>query len=153
MRRRKPRPPGITSLALQEYRERDRVLGALGFGSYDEYLTSPLWRDIRLRKLKEDGHCYGCGRPGCWQVHHADYSRETLLGESLIGLRTICDGCHRWAEFFGGCKLSPSQATGRLEKRREQRLGIPAVPGLRRLLDRDEKEKACYSETGLPGEA
>lgn len=143
MRRRKPRPPGITSLALQEYRERDRVLGALGFGSYDEYLASPLWRDIRLRKLKEGNHCYGCGSGPCWQVHHADYSRETLLGESLTGLRTICEKCHKACEFFAGTKLSPSQATARLEKRREQRLGVQPAPDLRRLLDRDEVEQGA----------
>lgn len=140
MRRRKPKPLDITSAALAEYRERHRVLSDLGFLSYEEYLASPLWQGIRLRKLKEDNHCWGCGRPGCWQVHHADYSRETLLGESLMGLRTICDRCHKWAEFFCGSKLSPSQATARLEKRREQRLGLPPAAELRRLLERDERE-------------
>jgi hypothetical protein len=111
--------------ALRSYRQRLNCLRALGFDDYDAYLASPLWRSIRLRKLEEfKRQCFGCGAEGCSQVHHADYSFETLTGNRPERLFVVCDACHEAAEFYGkSLKLGPREATERLrEIRKKNRL-------------------------------
>jgi len=147
MPRRRTRPKGITQEALTAYAERGRLLARMGFASYEEYLASDLWRDIRLRKAKaEDGRCFGCGKQ-TRQVHHGAYDEDTLLGRVLSRLYMACDACHRKCEFFGGLKCGPAQATALLMKIRERNLppAPPLASDFRRLLERDEPKSVDKS--------
>lgn len=81
------------------YADRNRILRAMGFLTYADYINSDLWNDIRQRVLRRDQRrCCACLGPAR-QVHHLDYEAETLRGDSLDGLTTICDPCHTDAEF------------------------------------------------------
>jgi 5-methylcytosine-specific restriction endonuclease McrA len=93
------------------------------YPSYAAYLRGSEWKKIRARVLKRDGYacctcgwCYSdCKSPmsasdrqlGFWkggfipdeqdrrlEVHHEDYSLPTMSGETLAGLKTLCDKCH-----------------------------------------------------------
>lgn len=117
------RPRRLSREALSAYRQRLNVLRAMGFDSYDAYLSSDLWRSIRDRKLLDDGRlCFGCGAPNCRQVHHGSYAREVLEGRAPHELFTTCDDCHKACEFLFGVKVGPKQATEALRKLRRERL-------------------------------
>lgn len=95
---------------LAAFGRRNAILVRLGYPSYEAYLFSELWRQIRLRVLERDGwKCCACGE-FARQVHHRDYSRATLLGKKLSALVTICYECHRKIEFKNGRKCSPHEA-------------------------------------------
>lgn len=64
---------------------------------YAVYLESQTWKDIRDRVFEEKGKvCEGCGQRVRLQVHHSIYSTKILQGESLEGLRVVCDKCHSY---------------------------------------------------------
>lgn len=104
-----------------EYGARNRHLRAMGYENYSVYLDSPLWRRIRALVLRDGRACFGgCGRMAT-QVHHGNYSRETLEGHNLTDLYPICGGCHLRIEFTGaGRKVSPSEAMRNLKKARHE---------------------------------
>lgn len=168
----------LTASALQVYRRRNAVLVGLGFvppkGSglspYDLYLASPLWAEIRERKLAAEGRrCFACGKVAT-QVHHGDYGRPTLAGPQfhLAGLLSCgCEDCrdtwrawlaevelyavcatdHGWAEHFLGEKLPPRAATKRLKARRaKNRLDERAVPRAARLGRQERKAREMELE-------
>lgn len=148
---RKPRRPfsQYKAAALLAYRRRNAVLKGLGFDSYVEYLASPLWAEIRERKLDSEGRrCFACGKPAT-QVHHGNYEEETLTGPSqdaatylgvTIGpaaweawlrhaeLYAVCKVDHEWSEHFAGEKLPPEIATKRLKNRRRKNRLDETVP-------------------------
>lgn len=94
----------------------------MGYENYAKYLESPLWRRIRALVLRDGRVCAGgCGRMAT-QVHHGDYSRETLEGHNLTDLYPVCSGCHFRIEFTGaGRKVPPSKATRTLKKARRRK--------------------------------
>lgn len=73
----------------EAYRRRNLILKALGFDSYQSYLVSDLWKQIRAAKLKMDGACYACFRPAN-QVHHKRYTVANLKGLTLGNLMSVC---------------------------------------------------------------
>ena len=102
-------------------------LERLGFSTYQEYLSSPLWNAIRREILYRDqSECLSlyCRRlTKIIQVHHLDYSLETLKGEQPWELVSLCKHCHELVEFSAsGKKLN-------LYASRERTLRI--VTGLR----------------------
>jgi hypothetical protein len=98
-----------------EYEQRDAVLRAIGFGSYAEYLNSRLWARIRHRVLKKRKTCVCCGEPAN-EVHHKDYSLETMKGERLSGLSPLCSTCHDIAEFDAdGSKATLGSANQKID--------------------------------------
>lgn len=122
------------------YHQRNRVLFQLGFLSYDQYLRSPLWGRIRTQQLREHPNCYGCGCKA-EEVHHGNYRRETLAGTSNRGLYSVCERCHRTAEFLPGFgKVGPAQATQRLKAIRAGRLD-QADEDLQRKKARQNRER------------
>lgn len=97
------------------YHERNKNLRKLGFRSYAKYLNSTLWRRIKKRLFKDRGYvCQRCRDEGD-QIHHRDYSIETLNGDSLEALVVLCRECHEFVEFEGGKKVSPERANERLD--------------------------------------
>lgn len=125
--------------ALAAYNRRNKVLRGLRFASYEEYLASPLWAEIRDRKLASEGRrCFACGGTAT-QVHHGAYDLETLGGPlwddaseantytkiwaawlASAELYVICGTDHEWAEYYMGAKLPPEVATKRLKNRRKK---------------------------------
>lgn len=83
---------------LSPYEVRDKILARMGFTSYQAYLQSREWKEIRDRVLeRENNTCQGCGNPSkC--VHHDRYNTASLLGTSLDDLYALCYGCHVFIE-------------------------------------------------------
>lgn len=68
--------------------------------TYQEYLTTELWRIIRNRVLKRDGNkCQICHYDNDLQVHHKSYDKDTIDGIDLSKLITLCRECHSLIEF------------------------------------------------------
>lgn len=93
------------------YIERKTILEKLGFGSYDKYLESALWKKIRLQVLQKQNYkCSVCGERAN-QVHHCSYNENNLSGKNLNSLVAVCRDCHYLAEFdYDGRKKSLSDA-------------------------------------------
>ena len=71
----------------------------LGFRSYDAYIKSRLWWNIRQLILERDGKCCQvCGSPSK-MVHHIDYTKIIMLGQGdQHELITLCEPCHNFVE-------------------------------------------------------
>ena len=71
----------------------------LGFRSYDAYIKSRLWWNIRQIILERDGRCCQvCGSPSK-TVHHIDYTQTIMLGQGdQHELITLCEPCHNFVE-------------------------------------------------------
>jgi hypothetical protein len=81
------------------YRLRDGYLKELGYKSYKEYLKSDMWRKIRNEILVRDMcRCKMCGK-NATNVHHQRYTRGVLVGKSAKHLISLCEPCHKKAEF------------------------------------------------------
>ena len=80
-------------------------MARLGFESYELYLASAQWEEIRARVFKFKGKsCIRCGEFAT-QVHHGTYDYKTMSGASITRLWPVCGDCHVWAEFtLGGLK-------------------------------------------------
>lgn len=127
-------------------------LGALGFRSYDEYLASEHWADLRRRfyasKLFK-GRCHACPSRTGLNVHHKTYKR--LGHEWLQDLVALCRDCHQAVhalERERGTKLanvtrwfirqkwlelgSRPKRTGRWGRRYQQRVNELHAGGLNR---------------------
>lgn len=92
--------------AEQWYRERRRKRKKkatkktfAGFAKYSQYLSSALWKEIRLRVLDNCKWtcqlCNGAAR----QVHHRSYDKRTMNGSKLTHLLAVCSRCHKRIEF------------------------------------------------------
>lgn len=81
------------------YQSRYHYLTELGFGSYQQYLASDLWKKIRARVYRVKGKdCYLCGSPAT-ELHHNRYHRNDLLGKRLKYIHPLCRTCHEEIEF------------------------------------------------------
>lgn len=69
-------------------------LAALGFDSYDDYLASDHWAQVRAQYAKSSRpkRCHACRSPR-YQLHHRTYKR--LGEEELDDLVPLCRGCHK----------------------------------------------------------
>lgn len=101
------------------YVSRGFWLSRLGFSTYQEYLKSDIWRDIRARAFKTHGYsCFLCGERA-FEIHHLRYHKNDLTGKRLKYLRPICRSCHQGIEFEGGKKQSVREA--KISFQRERR--------------------------------
>lgn len=78
------------------YKIRAVSLETLGHATYQDYLRSQAWADIRKSKLAESPLC-PCGNKAN-QVHHSCYTYLVMAGHDLSGLVSCCGRCHRRAE-------------------------------------------------------
>ncbi len=61
--------------------------------SYQDYLRSEQWQQLRLKVLKRDGfRCQGCLAARATQVHHRSYGN--VRREFCFELISLCDACH-----------------------------------------------------------
>jgi len=64
--------------------------------TYQEYLQTPHWKDVRSRFWKSKLHnsrCYACGAIENLQVHHKTYKR--IGKERLNDFVLLCGNCHK----------------------------------------------------------
>lgn len=74
---------------LRDYLSKNKI-------SYQEYLLSDHWKDVRSRFWKSKLHkgcCYACRSKEDLQVHHKSYKR--IGKEKLHDLCLLCDRCHK----------------------------------------------------------
>lgn len=98
---------------MNNYQKRDVVLRAMGFDSYNQYLNSELWSDIRQKIIGAHRVCWKCDSLAS-VVHHRRYDLPTLMGLDLCGLVAVCQDCHEEAEYLYGRKSSMRQANDAL---------------------------------------
>lgn len=70
-------------------------LQALGYSSYDSYLASSHWRDMRKRYREaadRPQNCINCGSEH-FELHHTTYER--LGAEELDDIAPLCRDCHQ----------------------------------------------------------
>lgn len=90
------------------YVERNEILREIGFANYQDYLSSPLWHEIRTKRLAIQSTCSCCNGPAK-VVHHDTYYKKLLLGDDISikrDLYPLCHACHRKIEFDGERKRS-----------------------------------------------
>ena len=112
-----------TTTAGPRYARRNAILKKMGFSSYKAYLASDLWKSIRQRVFDRDGGiCRLCLKRKAKSVHHITYHEDTLRGETLDQLVSICGGCHVYSEFNAkGEKLTYTADIGHRARKRFKR--------------------------------
>ena len=62
--------------------------------SYQEYLKSEQWQQLRRKVLRRDLHiCQGCLAQPASEVHHTTYGH--VRSEFVFELVSLCRDCHR----------------------------------------------------------
>lgn len=103
---------------------REENLLDMGYASYNAYLRSTLWRQIRAEQLRAHPDCWVCARSAeC--VHHKSYSRRVLEGKKRKRLMSLCHSCHHKAHDGPPCIQS---ANNRLYAMRQAHKGQPPQP-------------------------
>lgn len=101
------------------YYERDLNLKKIGYGSYLEYLKSPLWSTVRARVFGHYGKtCALCPRPA-EQIHHNWYGEKELRGQRMCNMMPICKPCHQSIEYKDGRKVALHEARNMFDRIRE----------------------------------
>ena len=91
----------------KEVSSRQKILDEIGFDSYEEYMSSDLWRKEIRPKVKErfKGVCQSCklemqGKGVQQIVHHREYTKANLDGDTIEGLTLVCKTCHSRAHQY-----------------------------------------------------
>ena len=107
---------------------KSRFWAQFGVSTYQDYLHTDLWKEIRARVLKRDRRiCQVCKKRAS-TVHHRSYSLKTLRGKDISKLISLCRKCHKKVHF--------NPKTG---KRRPSL--DAAEQALQRLLDKPKKSR------------
>lgn len=96
---------------------RDRELAAMGYGSFDEYLQSPLFGGIRGSLLASESQCGCCPSPAS-VVHFYSYRKKDLDGSDLGRLFAVCEACEEKSKVreSDGQPLTTAQADSKLRQ-------------------------------------
>lgn len=86
------------------YSERKQSLMVLGYRDPKKYFKSPLWHGIKRTKLSFQPACVVCGFKSS-AVHLLDYRVETLQGNRMESLVSLCKVC--WPQFAYGADERP----------------------------------------------
>lgn len=63
--------------------------------SYDEFLRTDYWKEVRQEKLRQCGHkCQICGSTTKLHIHHNSYRHHGNEAEHLEDLIVLCEKCH-----------------------------------------------------------
>ena len=104
-----------------EWDFRRRCLEWLGFKTYEDYLESDLWKEIRLRVMKKSRwHCASCGL-AAKVVHHQRYTSRGLKGTSDKWLLALCHECHSKQHERGWGTIGVTKAVKRVSPNRKER--------------------------------
>lgn len=89
------------------WHERKQSLASLKFPSYQHYLRSPLWKQIRARVFaRAEGRCEDCQDNPPTEVHHLSYGLGVMSGNDDLELRAVCSQCHEWRHGITGKPVS-----------------------------------------------
>jgi hypothetical protein len=114
---------------FEGYEQRNQHCRDMGFGDYEGYLNSELWRWIRkrffeslvprkegVRDLRRVKCCRACGSDFNLVLHHTEYSLRTLTGNLLNedSLVPLCHLHHEYIEFENGKKTEILKANWKL---------------------------------------
>lgn len=114
-------PPVVTDKMLP-------LLKCLGFNSFNEYLSSDVWKKVSQAHLAKRPRCFVCNSPAT-HVKHLCYRKRDLLGWKRAKLISMCKRCHRGVDLHGNGELIHSDLKRRLghlkaEVRRRRELGM-----------------------------
>lgn len=119
-------------------------LQRLGFRSYQAYLYSPLWQNIRESVLaKAKGRCGCCGDRAV-VVHHKAYDFDTMRGANRKMLVAMCWLCHEQIEFEDEKKTTLERANtilGAFSAPPDSRRPSPEFP-VGKMTERDRQHNA-----------
>lgn len=126
----------------------------LGFASYADYLSSPMWWKIRRRVMEQhECRCAFCLAPAT-AVHHASYKKAVLNGSDISPLYPVCEACHHFGEFAeDGRKTRPEEATERMyDRARENRVWVKRTENKKskKAMERRAAKMAKHSPGRLP---
>lgn len=71
-----------------------QILAACKCRTYEQYLESSLWKDIKKRVYQRFGNQCSICEKAATEIHHASYCLETMLGKRIRNLFPLCDCCH-----------------------------------------------------------
>ena len=76
--------------------DRDKIVKKLGYGHYNQYLKSDLWREVIKPKVlaEHDRKCFVCGSKKNLEIHHMDYNTQNLSGKNTNNM--ILRMAKRW---------------------------------------------------------
>ncbi len=79
---------------LTQYNYRNSILKEMGFSTYEEYLNSDHWRQIRAKAAQNPHYkkCNICGSSKNLNLHHTRYTR--INGTTLANLVMLCREHH-----------------------------------------------------------
>jgi hypothetical protein len=64
--------------------------------SYQEFLNSKYWGDVRQKVLKRDNfQCVVCHTKKNLRIHHMEYRHHGYEHRFLNDLTTVCNDCHK----------------------------------------------------------
>ena len=115
------------------YQKRAQTLKQLGFESYDQYLASSLWKNIKAKAYKQHGAKCRCCPAMASLFHHKHYGHDILAGRNLQGLVPLCHDCHTKIEFKADGKKEfdmrkVNQAMRRMIRNNEKQFPKPKQP-------------------------
>lgn len=124
----------------RSYDSRNLILKENGFKSYREYLSSSLWKSIRVRVFSLKGNlCHLCNSKAT-ELHHNRYSKSDILGITIKNIVPICRKCHEYIEFSYGNKNTLSAAKNKCKKKKER-----FIADKRKMLADNVKKQAYIS--------
>lgn len=82
-------------MKLNRFQKFRKQLKDLGYSSYDQYLHSSHWEELknRYRRSKLPQNCRGCGSYEDIQFHHRTY--KDLGHERTDQIIAVCKNCHK----------------------------------------------------------
>lgn len=86
-------------MSKETYQTRDATLAVMGYASYADYLASDLWGSVKRRAWAAHGRACRLCKYKATELHHTDYTRQTLTGKDLSGLVPVCRRCYESLEF------------------------------------------------------
>lgn len=82
---------------VQVYIRRNKLLKKLGFDSYQQFLASDKWREMKKTQYQDyvNGKaCCFCGSNEEVHLHHAKYKKGNLDRAKVSGTLPVCAVCH-----------------------------------------------------------
>lgn len=88
-----PKVNDLTDILTAQIDE-ERVQAHLRMLLYKDFLRTPYWKTIVLRKKFIDGKCTCCGSTNDLECHHKTYEHHGDERHYMNELTTLCKSCH-----------------------------------------------------------
>ena len=111
------------------YKQRKSALEKMGVASYEEYLKSETWDEIKRQVFAAKGYGCSCCRKFAKEIHHQSYDLETMQGRTLAFLWPVCRQCHRKTHFRGDVQRGSADSRKTFVYMRERYLESEGMRG------------------------